>query len=110
MRTKEELKFELALKFYNEEVDDKISLVDLLSKLKNKDSELYNQINDFIITYDALSFTKTDTDLKLKAPDLWKQQMEMYSALIKDRVKTLEKLAEERNINIINVLTDMNLK
>lgn len=110
MRNREEIKKDIISLFYNGNNDLKsLSNSEMLNFINENDSETFKILNDFLVILDAYIFTKTDMDLKLKADDIWRQQMEMYKGLIKDRKASLLNLAESKSIEVNSLIEELNI-
>jgi hypothetical protein len=110
MRNREEIKRDIIGAFYNgNEEFSKLSNSEILNYINENDPDSFKILNDFLIILDAYIFTKTDMDLKLKADDIWRQQIEMYKGLIKDRKASLINLAESKSIEINSLIQELNV-
>lgn len=89
----------LTLPDYFEAIEDTSRKV-ILDKIKFFNLELYDVISYFLIAYDSHHFIISDYQLKLKAPDIWKSQLQMFKETLSKRKDNLILACNDLHINI----------
>lgn len=72
----------------------------LLEKIMQEKNELYSTINDFLTAFDSKQFISSDYQLRLKAPDVWKMQNEMFDASLQTQANKLKDSCKTLHISI----------
>ncbi len=91
----------LALAFPdNFEATDDTNRKVVLNKFQEYDTDLYNIINEFLIAFESYNFIISDYQLKLKADDIWHNQLDMFKNILEKRKTNLILACKEKSINI----------
>jgi len=89
----------LALPDYFEATEDTNRKV-IMEKIKYHNKELFDIINDFMIAFESHHFIISDYQLKLKAADIWKSQLQMFRETLNIRKESLVNTCKDLHINI----------
>ena len=106
MKTQEEniiilLRKILALAFPDDfEATEDTNRKAILIKLQNLNSDLHKTINEFLIAFESHHFIMSDYQLKLKAADVWKTQLQMFRDTLALKKENLIKACKNLHINI----------
>ena len=73
--------------------------------LRLNSSKIYEAFQDLSIAFESLNFIASDYQLRMKAEDIWKQQLEVFRSRIKPAANDLKQTCEAENI-IIDALIE----
>ncbi len=79
----------------------------ILDKIKYHNKDLYDTVNDFLIAYESHQFIISDYQLKLKAEDIWKSQLQMFRETLNKRKESLILVCKELHIDIDYELSNL---
>jgi hypothetical protein len=68
--------------------------------LRLNDTEIFEAFQDFSVAFDSLNFIAADYQLRLKAADIWKQQLEVFRSGLKTRAEDLIAACKNKGIDI----------
>ena len=68
--------------------------------LRLNSSKIYEAFQDLSITFESLNFIASDYQLRMKAEDIWKQQLEVFRNRIKPAANDLKLTCEAENVVI----------
>lgn len=115
MREKEDIYISLVYKIYEAIVSNKMETwenkarQELVPALKADNPEMHKATEDFFSGADTLNFVRSDSHMKLKAMDLWKEQIEMFMGMQKAKAQTLNEVCLANNIDIKEELKELML-
>lgn len=115
MRDKEEIYSSIIHKIYGAVVNDKAegweskARQELVPALEASHAEIHTATKDFFGGADTLGFVRSDNHMKLKAMDLWKEQVEMFVGMLKLKAQTLLEICAANNIEIKEELKELML-
>ena len=72
----------------------------LLEKIRIQKNEMYLPINDFLVAFESRQFIISDYQLKLKAADIWKMQMDLFESTLRKRIDSLQQACKGHSIDI----------
>lgn len=79
----------------------------LIDKIKEQNESLSTSISNFLIAFESRNFILSDYQLKLKAPDVWKPQVEMFEKILLTRTEELIKDCKALHISIEHELSQL---
>lgn len=115
MREKEELYKALVNKAYEALAANKtdnwqqLDRNELITSVESSNKEIGNALKALFSAIDNLGFVRADNHMKLKAMDLWKEQVDMFFAIAKGKAELLNQLAQAANIDIVEELKELKL-
>ncbi len=115
MRDKEEIYHSIVQKIYKGIVATPITdweskaRQELIPLMEEANSDIHTLVKDFFSTVDTMNFVRSDNHMKLKAMDLWKEQVEMFMNMLKAKANVLLEKLMPLNIDIKEELKELML-
>lgn len=72
----------------------------ILNKIEYHNKKLFDIVTDFLIAYESHHFIISDYQLKLKAADVWKSQLQIFRETLNLKKESLINNCKDLNINI----------
>jgi len=79
---------------------DDITRGEMTEILRLNDTEIFEAFQDFSVAFDSLNFIASDYQLRMKAADIWKQQLEVFRSGLKPRADDLESACKNKGIDV----------
>ena len=73
--------------------------ITVFEQIKKIDTNCYNQLKNLKSNLESYKFVKTDKELRIKAPDIWKFQKSVFTENIKSSVNALLEISKQYNID-----------
>jgi hypothetical protein len=115
MRDKEEIYHDMVKKIYQGIVSNPVdgfenkTRQELVPMMEEANTDIYTMVKDFFSTADTMSFVRSDNHMKLKAMDLWKEQVEMFASMLKGKAQIMLETLKPLNIDIQMELKELML-
>ena len=81
-------------------INSQMTKGEMVEVLRLNSSGIYEAFQDFSIAFESLNFVASDYQLRMKAEDIWKQQLEVFRTRINPISKDLRKLCKKEQIQV----------
>lgn len=85
-------------------ISPQMTKAEMLEILRLHSSAIYQTYQDVSIAYDSLNFIASDYQLRMKAEDIWKQQLEVFRDRIRLLAEDLILACKAENIFISDII------